>query len=174
MSTVVKTKKAPAAHPATSVMVMAAVKGLKERNGSSLAAIKKFIAANYKVDIVKLAPFVKKAVKSLTEKKMLIQTKGSGASGSFKVNPATKPAAAVKKPKAKKVVKKKATSSPKKAGAKKTSPKKKTAAKKSTSTATKKVVKKASSPKKTAAKKPAAKKSSPKKKTATKKVAAKK
>ncbi|CAH1384100.1 unnamed protein product [Tenebrio molitor] len=31
-------------------MVNNAIKGLKERGGSSLQAIKKFVAANYKVD----------------------------------------------------------------------------------------------------------------------------
>ena len=44
-------------------MVMAAVKALKDAKGSSLPAIKKYIAANYKVDIVKLSPFVRKALK---------------------------------------------------------------------------------------------------------------
>ena len=79
-----KPKAAPS-HPPTAAMIKAAVKALKERNGSSLPAIKKYIAANYKVDIVKLAPFIKKALKSMTEKKVLIQTKGKGASGSFKL-----------------------------------------------------------------------------------------
>ena len=68
--------KAKPTHPKTSVMVVAAIKALKERNGSSLPAIKKYIAANYKVDTVKLAPFIKKALKSMVEKKVLIQTQG--------------------------------------------------------------------------------------------------
>merc|ERR1711936_150702 len=100
-----KPKAAPT-HPKTTVMIVAAVKALKDRKGSSLAAIKKYIAANYKVDTVKLAPFIKKGIKSLVEKKALIQVKGKGASGSFKA------AAEEKKPK--KVVKKKAAK-PKKA-----------------------------------------------------------
>merc|ERR1712012_570068 len=100
--------KAKPAHPPTAAMVMAAVKALKEAKGSSLPAIKKYIAANYKVDIVKLSPFVRKALKSLVEKKKLIQTKGTGASGRFKANKEEKPkkkaakpkkAAAAKKPK---------------------------------------------------------------------------
>ena len=41
--------KAKPAHPPTAAMVMAAVKALKEAKGSSLPAIKKYIAANYKV-----------------------------------------------------------------------------------------------------------------------------
>ncbi|KAG8291291.1 hypothetical protein J6590_063924 [Homalodisca vitripennis] len=52
------------AHPPTSDMVNAAIKSLKERGGSSLQAIKKYIAANYKVDAEKLAPFIRKYLKS--------------------------------------------------------------------------------------------------------------
>ena len=55
--------KAKPTHPPTAAMVMAAVKALKDAKGSSLPAIKKYIAANYKVDIVKLSPFVRKALK---------------------------------------------------------------------------------------------------------------
>ena len=175
-----KPKAAPA-HPPTSVMVLAAVKALKERNGSSLPAIKKYIAANYKVDVAKLAPFIKKALKSLTEKGQLTQTKGKGASGSFKLAAAAK---AEKKPKAKKPKTPKKKASPKKkaaakkpAGEKKakTTPKKKAAAKKPAGEkkAAAAKPKKAKTPKKAPAKKPAAKKpakkTSPKKKAAPKK-----
>ena len=99
--------KAKPTHPPTASMVMAAVKALKDTKGSSLPAIKKYIAANYKVDIVKLSPFVRKALKSLVEKKKLVQTKGTGASGSFKLNKAAKEDKP-KKPKAKKAKKPKA------------------------------------------------------------------
>ncbi|XP_045466695.1 uncharacterized protein LOC123675387 [Harmonia axyridis] len=58
---------------------------LKERSGSSLQAIKKFIASNYKVDSEKLAPFIKKYLKSAVQSGSLVQTKGKGASGSFKL-----------------------------------------------------------------------------------------
>ena len=146
--------KAPAAHPPSSVMVVAAIKALKERNGSSLAAIKKYIAANYKVDAAKIAPFIRKAIKSLVEKKKITQTKGTGASGSFKINAAAKEA---KKPAAKKPKAKKPKSPKKKAAAKKPA-----AAKKAKTTPKK-------AAKKPAAKKPAAKKASPKKKAAPKK-----
>merc|ERR1711899_727368 len=94
--------KKPATHPKTTVMVAAAVAALKDRKGSSLPAIKKYIAANYKVDIVKLAPFVKKAIKSMVEKKTLVQVKSKGASGSFKLGKVEKPKVKkAKKPKAK-------------------------------------------------------------------------
>merc|ERR1711976_1114916 len=114
--------KKPATHPKTTVMIVAAVKDLKNRKGSSLAAIKKHIAANNKVDIAKLNPFIKKGIKSLVEKKVLIQIKGS-----FKLGKEEKPK--------KKVVKKK--------------PAKKTAAKKKPAKKTaKKSAKRAKTPKK--------------------------
>merc|ERR1711976_682857 len=118
-------------------MTAAAIKALKERNGSSLAAIKKYIAANYKVDIVKIAPFIRKALKKGVESKKLVQVKASYKLAKEEKKPkAKKPKA--KKPKAKKPAKKAAKKSPQKAA-------KKPAAKKPAA-------------KKPAAKKPAAKK----------------
>merc|ERR1711992_66185 len=142
-------KKAPAAkkpkakptHPPTSAMIAAAIKALKERNGSSLAAIKKYIAATYKVDVVKLAPFIRKALKKGVEAKKLIKVKAS-----YKL------AKEEKKPKAKKVKK-----SPKKA-AKKPAAKKAKTPKKAAKPAAKKAAAKKPAAKKPAAKKPAAKK----------------
>merc|ERR1712193_455839 len=148
-----------AEHPPSGVMVLAAVKALKDKKGSSLPAIKKYIAANYKVDVAKISPFIRKAIKKLVADKKLIQTKAS-----FKAAKEEKPKK-VKKPKAKKPKAKK----PKKTAAKKT---KKTAAKKAKTAKkapAKKTAKKA--PAKKTAKKPAAKKS-PKK--AAKKAAPKK
>merc|ERR1712223_611328 len=140
-----------AEHPPSAVMVLAAVKGLKEANGSSLAAIKKYIAANYKVDIIKLSPFIRKAVKKLVESKKIAQTKGTGASGRFKaVKEAAKPKKA-KKTAAKKTPKKAkkpaAKKSPKKAAKKPKTPKK-AAAKKAVKKSPKKAAKKAAPKKK--------------------------
>lgn len=161
-----KKPKKTSTHPKTSEMVNAAITNLKERNGSSLQAIKKYIGTTYKADVTKLAPFIKKAVKSGVTSGKLVQVKGKGASGSFKLNTAGG------KPKKEKAVKAKKAKSPKKTGAAK--PKKpaakKTAAKpKKAKTPTK--VKKAKSPKKPkapkmkkAAGKPKAKKAAPKKK----------
>ena len=90
-------------------MVNTAIKTLKERGGSSLQAIKKYIAANYKVDVEKLAPFIKKYLKSAVTAGTLIQTKGKGANGSFKLSAAKKaekPAKKAKKPKKAKKAKK--------------------------------------------------------------------
>merc|ERR1712018_347896 len=100
--------KKPAAHPPSPAMVKAAIKALADKKGSSLAAIKKYIAANYKVDIVKISPFIRKALKKGVEGKALIQVKGS-----YKL--AKKP----KKPKAKKVKKAKTHKKAKKTAAKK-------------------------------------------------------
>ncbi|BES89181.1 Histone H1 [Nesidiocoris tenuis] len=172
--------KAKPSHPTTAQMVTTAVSTLKERGGSSLQAIKKYIGATYKVDTDKLAPFIRKYIKSAVTSGKLVQTKGSGASGSFKLpgdeGKKKKPAAA--KPKAKKpakVEKKKKKTTPVKAkapkAAKKTKkppttpkapkPKKATAVKVKASAAKPKKA----SPAKKAAKKPAtSKKAAPKKK----------
>merc|ERR1712173_574109 len=96
----------PAEHPKCSVMIAAAITALKDRKGSSLAAIKKYIGANYKVDLVKLGPHLKLAVKKGIEKKTLVQVKGKGAAGSFKLGKVEKPKK-VKKPKKPKTPKKK-------------------------------------------------------------------
>ncbi|XP_044761552.1 histone H1B-like [Coccinella septempunctata] len=80
-----KSKHVKPSHPPTSDMVNSAIKGLKERSGSSLQAIKKYIGSNYKVDSEKLAPFIRKYLKSAVQSGSLIQTKGKGASGSFKL-----------------------------------------------------------------------------------------
>merc|ERR1712066_302572 len=130
----------------------AAIKALKERNGSSLPAIKKYIAANYKYDVVKNARFINKALKGMSEKGVLTKVKGS-----FKLSAKAKEEKKPKKPKAKKAKspKKKAAKKPKKAKTPKKPAAKKPAAKKPAA-------------KKPAAKK-AAKKASPKKKAAPKK-----
>ena len=167
--------KKAADHPPVAVMVDAAIAALKERSGSSLAAIKKYIAANYKVDVAKLKTFIKNYIKKSVASGKLTQTKGTGAAGSFKLakvekpkkkvvkkeKAAKKPKATPKKPKAKKAA---AAKSPKKTPAKKPAKAKKAAA----------TPKKAAAAKKPAAKKPAAKKAATPKKPAAKKPAAKK
>lgn len=150
-----KVARAKPAHPPTVEMVQGAIKGLKERGGSSLIAIKKYIAANYKVDVEKLAPFIKRALKSGVTSGSLVQTKGKGATGSFKLSAATL------KDKPKKAAVKKVAKSPAKKATKK--PAKKPAAKKAAKSPAK-AKKAAKSPAK--AKKPAAKKPSKAKKTA--------
>lgn len=200
-----KAKKAPAAkkpktkpnHPPTSEMVDAAIAALKEKGGSSFLAMKKYIAATYKTDAEKLAPFIKKYLKTAVAKGHLIQPKGKGASGSFKLSikgagkkdskpKSDKPKAAAKSTKPKPA--KKASAEKKKPAKKAEKPKaakkvpvekkkaeksKVVAAKKSATVKAKPAPKAKAAPK---AKKPAAaKKASPSKaKKAGKKVSAKK
>jgi len=168
--------KKPADHPTFAVMIAAAIAELKERKGSSRQAIEKYVAANYKVGPKYTGP-LKQALKKGVEKGTLVQTKGVGASGSFKIakpEPEKKPA--VKKPAAKKAATKKVTKKTptKKAPAKKTATKKPAAKKAAPKKAT---TKKTASPKKKAPAKKAAgkvtKKAAPKKKPAAKKTAKK-
>ena len=83
-------------HPPVAEMVMAAADDLcnLDRKGCSLSAIKKYITANYRVDMEKQAIFVRRYVRRAVEEGKLTQTKGSGAGGSFKlpVNKTGKPA----------------------------------------------------------------------------------
>ncbi|XP_074643519.1 uncharacterized protein LOC141900498 [Tubulanus polymorphus] len=177
--------KAPAAHPPFNVMVKAAITALGEKTGSSLAAIKKHIAGQFKVDIDRQGVFIRKELKSGLVKGTYVRymNKGQGASGRFRLSQeakkeektAAKPKKVVKKPVAKKVTKPQAAKpkakkpAAKKATAKKAakaSPKKKAAA-------AKPAAKKTKTPTKKSAAKPA-KKKTPAKKAATKKTAAKK
>ncbi|XP_058839160.1 histone H1A-like [Topomyia yanbarensis] len=93
-----KKPKKSSTHPPVSEMVLAAIRTLKERSGSSLQAIKKYIAVNYMCDVARLAPFIRKALKTGVEKGNITQTKGTGASGSFKVTVEAKKPAGDKKP----------------------------------------------------------------------------
>ncbi|XP_023254679.1 histone H1-like, partial [Seriola lalandi dorsalis] len=137
--------------PSLPKLIVSAVAESKERKGMSLAALKKALAARG-VDVTKTNKRVNTAVTKLVTKGTLVQTKGTGASGSFKLAKSEPKAA---KP-AKAVLKKKPAVKAKKPAAKKAPAKKPAAAKKA-------AVKK--SPKKAPAKKPAKKlpKKSPKK-----------
>lgn len=163
--------KKPAEHPKYIDMVCAAIVDLKERNGSSRQAIVKYITANYKVSD-NASVHIKLALKRGVTSGALVQTKGAGASGSFKVKKVEKPKkpATVKKPAAKKVKKPAAAKKP---VAKKSTPKKKPATKKSANAAKKSTPKKKPAAKKPAAKKPKAKKT-PAKKPKAKKTPSKK
>lgn len=77
-------KKKPAG-PSVSELIVQAVSSSKERSGVSLAALKKALAAaGY--DVEKNNSRIKLGLKSLVGKGTLVQTKGTGASGSFKLN----------------------------------------------------------------------------------------
>merc|ERR1712051_37236 len=152
-----KAKKAPAAHPKYSVMIAAAITALKDRTGSSRAAILKHVVANNKVDAAKAATQVRLSLKRGVAKGALKMAAAKGKNaGSYKLVKVVKPK---KVKKVKKVVKKKAAKKPK--AAKKVA--KKPAAKKAKKPA-KKPAKKAAPKKKPAAKKAPKKKAAPKKK----------
>ena len=167
------TPKKQADHPKYIEMIVAAVLALKERNGSSRQAIIKYIKANYKVGETS-DTHVKLALKRGVTSGTLSQTKGTGASGSFKV---VKKEAPKKKPAAKKSAKKPVAA--KKPSVKKSTPKKKktpgkkaaSSAKKTTSTKKRSKAPAKKPAKKTVSKKPAAKKTAKKnaKKSAPKK-----
>merc|ERR1712183_881726 len=138
----------PAAHPPYANMIVAAIKALKDKKGSSRQAILKYVVANNKVaDADKAAVRVKLALRKLVAAKKVVPAAAAGkkGAGSFKL-PAKEPAA--KKPKAKKAKKPKAAKKP--AAKKAAKPKAKKAAKPKAA-------------KKPAAKKPAAKKPAKKK-----------
>ncbi|XP_024061624.2 histone H3.v1-like [Terrapene carolina triunguis] len=160
--------------PSVTELITKAVSASKERKGLSLAALKKVLAAGG-YDVEKNNSRIKLGLKSLVSKGILVQTKGTGASGSFKLNkkpgeikekaPKKKPAAKPKKPAAKKPAS--ASKKPKKAAAVKKSPKK---AKKPAASAAKKAAK---SPKKAKPAKPKKAAKSPAKAKAVKPKAAK-
>ncbi|XP_028974801.1 histone H1-like [Esox lucius] len=161
------------AGPSVGELIVKAVSASKERSGVSLAALKKSLAAGG-YDVEKNNSRVKLAVKSLVTKGTLVQTKGTGASGSFKLNKKAtetkKPAKKAAAPKGKKVAAKKpaAAKKPKKAAAKKPAAAAKKSPKKAKMPATpKKSPKKATKAAKPKAAKPKAakpKKAAPKKK----------
>merc|ERR1711994_181524 len=92
------TKKMEQAHSPSSVMILKAIEDLKEKKGSSLASIKKYIGANYKVDLTKLSIHIRKALKSGIEKKTI--TASAGMAGRFKIAKVeSKPKAKPKTPK---------------------------------------------------------------------------
>ncbi|XP_062400318.1 histone H1-like [Sardina pilchardus] len=165
-------KKAPRPKktgPSVGELVVKAISASKEKKGVSLAALKKALAAGG-YDVEKNNARVKIAIKSLVTKGTLVQTKGTGASGSFKLNkaaekkPAKKAAPKAKKPAAKKPA---AAKKPKKAAAKKPAAAKKSPKKAAKKPATpKKATKSPKKAKKPAAPKKAAK--SPKKAKAAK------
>lgn len=176
--------KKPASHPKYSEMIKAAIVHDANRNGASRQSIQKYVKKNYKVgDNVDVQ--IKLALKRLVESGMLRQTKGIGASGSFKLTkpeeppkpkkaaPVSKPKKAAKPPKPKKAAKpKKGKTVEKKA--KKPAPKKKiSVAKKATPTKTKKAPAKKTKPVKSKAK-PAKKTVKPKAKPTKKTKTAKK
>lgn len=162
-------------HPKYADMITAAITTLKERNGSSRQAICKYVKANYSVGET-CDVHVKLSLKRMVANQDLVQTKGTGASGSFKVNKVKLIEKAVRKTAPRKSEEAKENKKPaakKTATAKKSESKTKKVIKKGSlkpKTITKKVAKKPvqkPSPRKSAAKKPTPKKAKPGKLTRT-------
>uniref|UniRef100_A0A8D0HT34 H15 domain-containing protein n=1 Tax=Sphenodon punctatus TaxID=8508 RepID=A0A8D0HT34_SPHPU len=78
-----KARKAPG--PSVAELLTQAVSASKERSGVSLAALKKTLEATG-YDVEKNNSRIKVGLKSLVSKGTLVQIKGTGASGSFKLN----------------------------------------------------------------------------------------
>lgn len=150
--------KAAPAHPKYDVMIKAAILSLKDRSGSSVPAICKYLAANYKLNEKTFKKATANALKKLTAEGKLVKVKAS-----YKLSESFKKPASIPKKKAapKKAAAPKKKAAPKKAAA----PKKKVAPKKAAAP------KKKVAPKKTAApkKKAAPKNTAPKKKSVPKK-----
>eukprot|EP00745_Piridium_sociabile_P031081 TRINITY_DN51545_c0_g1_i3.p2 TRINITY_DN51545_c0_g1~~TRINITY_DN51545_c0_g1_i3.p2 ORF type:complete len:162 (+),score=39.92 TRINITY_DN51545_c0_g1_i3:2-487(+) len=74
-------------HPKYSVMIAYAISQLKERKGSSRQAILKYVASHYRVgtEANKINARVKTSLKAGVKSGLLKQTKGIGASGSFRL-----------------------------------------------------------------------------------------
>jgi len=96
-------------------MIKAALKALNERGGSSRAAILKYVLAHYSLDPLQANQHLKAALKNGVKAKNFKQTKGNGASGSFKLAEG-----AMKKPAKKRSTKTKKSSSTSASGTKKT------------------------------------------------------
>ncbi|XP_065571371.1 histone H1-delta-like [Artemia franciscana] len=168
-----KKAKAPANHPKYTEMITKSIADLKERGGSSRQAILKYIMANFQVGngakVVNM--HLKQALKRCLANGIVINPKGTGVTGSFKL---AKPIKA-ENPKAGKPTKPTAKKTSVKKTAKPTAIKKSTSSKKAIKpmAGSKKPVKTFKKP--TVAKKAvAAKKSTPKKGPSVKKAPAKK
>jgi len=173
---VTKPKK-PAAHPKYAEMVAQAISGLKERGGSSRQAILKYIMKNFNVgnDEKVVNTHLKVSLRTGVKNSNLKQSKGTGASGSFRIGEAAKKVVKPKKVKKPKAAAKKPAAKPKKDAKKvKKAPAKKAPAKKTKAAAPKKAkaapkTKKAAKSPKTVKPKKASKPKKAAKKTTTKK-----
>ncbi|XP_020822453.1 histone H1.5-like [Phascolarctos cinereus] len=103
--------------PPVSELITNAVAASTERNGVSLAALKKVLAAGG-YDVEKNNSRIKLGLRSLVSKGTLVQTKGTGASGSFRLNKKASPGETKNKAKKSPSVKDKkpAAKKPKKSG----------------------------------------------------------
>ncbi|XP_065582739.1 histone H1-delta-like [Artemia franciscana] len=82
-----KKAKAPANHPKYTEMIIKSIADLKERGGSSRQAILKYIMANFQVgnDAKVVNMHLKQALKRCLANGIVINPKGTGVTGSFKL-----------------------------------------------------------------------------------------
>lgn len=71
-------------------MIVDAVNHLAERKGSSTYAIKKYMTSQYGIDMAKNRVLFNKTLNKAVSEGKLVQTKGTGATGSFKLPPKKK------------------------------------------------------------------------------------
>ncbi|CAG9767399.1 unnamed protein product [Ceutorhynchus assimilis] len=72
-------------HPPVATMVNKAIEALNTKGGSSVKAIKKYMQVQYLVEADKLTPFIKKYLAKAVDNNVLIQAKGKGLTGSYKL-----------------------------------------------------------------------------------------
>ncbi|XP_063544472.1 histone H1.1, embryonic-like [Cydia strobilella] len=101
----------------TKAMIHEALTELKTRKGVSIQAIKKYMEEKYYVQTDKLKYLIKKTLKTGVEDGSIVQLKGIGASGSFKLAPVKekikkKPKTKKEKPKTEKSTKEKSKDKP--------------------------------------------------------------
>ncbi|KAK6047966.1 linker histone H1 and H5 family protein [Cooperia oncophora] len=106
----------PKLHPPYSEMVHKAIAELKDRSGSSKAAILRYLVQNYQLgdNVNKINTNIRLALKKGVEKGELKQVTGTGATGSFKLGEKKAAAPKVKKPVAKRADKEAAPAAVKK------------------------------------------------------------
>ena len=73
-------------HPTVANMVIAALDALSDKRGSSCRAIKHYMASTYQIDPVKMKTFIRRFLKQALADGTLVQTKGHGISGSFRLS----------------------------------------------------------------------------------------
>lgn len=70
--------KVPVNHPTIIDFVKAAITATKDRKGTSLSVIKKYIAANYKVDVEKMKSHICRIIVHATDKGVFMRSRNKG------------------------------------------------------------------------------------------------
>ncbi|XP_068578488.1 histone H1-like [Cebidichthys violaceus] len=142
--------------PSVAELIVETVAASKERNGVSIYAVKKALTAGG-YDVEKTRPRVKTVIQRLVTMGTLVVTKGTGASGFFKISKKAGEERAAKRTKSSERAKKAASKAKKAASkAKKAASKARKAARKARKAAAKKALTMKAAAKKAAAKKAAA------------------